>query len=58
MNVGKEYRLQIGQRDLKHKDHWDLTNPKTGKKVKEIDYNGQQIWPNGPKNKNKNETSI
>lgn len=23
--------------------------PKTGKKVKEIDYNGQQIWPNGPK---------
>ena len=43
----------VWKKDLKHKDHWDVTNPKTGKKVKEIDYNGQQIWPNGPKNKNK-----
>ena len=61
---GKTTKLRNGQgwkdkdgnvwkKDLKHKDHWDVTNPKTGKKVKEIDYNGQQIWPNGPKNKNK-----
>ncbi|MDP2174289.1 MAG: hypothetical protein Q8K70_00115, partial [Bacteroidota bacterium] len=43
----------IWKKDMKHKDHWDVTNPKTGKKVKEIDFNGNQIWPNGPKNKNK-----
>jgi len=38
---------------MKHKDHWDIINPKTGRKIKEIDFNGKQIWPNGPKNKNK-----
>jgi hypothetical protein len=43
----------VWKKDQLHKDHWDITNPKTGKKVKEIDFNGNQIWPNGPKNKNK-----
>ena len=43
----------IWKRDMKHKNHYDVTDPKTGKKVKEVDYNGKQIWPNGPKNKNK-----
>lgn len=43
----------IWKRDMKHKNHYDVTDPKTGKKVKEVDYNGKQIWPNSPKNKNK-----
>jgi hypothetical protein len=43
----------IWKKDMKHKDHWDVTDPKTGKKVKEVDFNGNQIWPDGPKNKNK-----
>jgi RHS repeat-associated protein len=43
----------IWKRDMKHKDHYDVTNPKTGKKVKEVDFDGNQIWPDGPKNKNK-----
>lgn len=38
---------------MKHKDHWDVTDPKTGKKLKEIDFDGNQICPDGPKNKNK-----
>ena len=41
------------RKDMKHKDHWDVTDSKTGKKVKEVDFDGNQIWPNGPKNKNK-----
>ncbi|MEY5041270.1 MAG: hypothetical protein RLZZ414_818 [Bacteroidota bacterium] len=43
----------IWKKDMKHKDHWDVTDPKTNKKVKEIDFSGNQIWPDGPKNKNK-----
>lgn len=43
----------VWKRDMKHKDHYDVSDSKTGKKVKEVDYNGNQIWPNGPKNKNK-----
>ena len=39
--------------DKLHKDHWDVTNPKTEKKVKEIDFENNQIWPDGAKNKNK-----
>jgi RHS repeat-associated protein len=49
----KDEQGNIWKKDMKHKDHWDVTNPKTGKKVKEIDFDGNQIWPNGPKNKNK-----
>ncbi len=40
------------KKDKLHKDHWDVSDKK-GNKVKEIDFNGNQIWPNGPKNKNR-----
>lgn len=40
------------KKDMLHKDHWDISNSK-GKKVREVDFNGKEIWPNGPKNKNK-----
>ena len=40
------------KKDMLHKDHWDISNKK-GKKIKEVDFNGKEIWPNGPKNKNK-----
>ena len=43
---------RIWKKDKLHKDHWDVSNRK-GKKVKEVDFNGKQIWPNGKKNKNK-----
>ena len=39
-------------KDKKHKDHWDVSDRK-GKKVQEVDFEGRQIWPDGPKNKNK-----
>jgi hypothetical protein len=38
--------------DRLHKDHWDVSNS-GGKKIREIDFQGIQIWPGGPKNKNK-----
>ena len=38
--------------DRLHKDHYDVVNSK-GVKVKEVDFYGRQIWPDGPKNKNK-----
>ena len=41
------------KKDMKHKDHWDVINPKTGKNIQEIDFNGHQIWPQGAKNKSK-----
>ncbi len=49
----KDSQGNIWKKDMKHKDHWDVTDPKTGKKVKEVDFEGNQIWPDGPKNKNK-----
>ena len=42
----------IWKKDRKHRDHWDVSNRK-GDKVAEVDYEGNQIWPDGPKNKNK-----
>lgn len=42
----------IWKKDKLHKDHWDVSDKK-GNKVKEVDFSGKQIWPNGPKNKNK-----
>ena len=42
----------IWKKDQLHKDHWDVSDSK-GRKVKEVDYEGRQIWPDGPKNKNK-----
>ena len=38
--------------DRLHKDHWDVSD-RQGRKVKEIDFAGNQIWPGGPKNKGK-----
>ena len=49
----KDAKGNIWKKDMKHKDHWDITNPKTNKKIQEVDFNGNQIWPSGPKNKNK-----
>lgn len=43
------------KKDKKHQNHgphWDVSDRK-GKKIKEVDYDGNEIWPNGPKNKNK-----
>ena len=42
----------IWKKDKLHKDHWDVSDSK-GNKIKEIDFDGNQIWPNGVKNKNK-----
>ena len=42
----------VWKKDMLHKDHWDVSNKK-GVKIKEIDFKGNQIWPGGPKNKNK-----
>jgi hypothetical protein len=42
----------IWKKDMKHKDHWDVSDAK-GNKIKEVDFHGVQIWPAGPKNKNK-----
>lgn len=43
----------IWKKDQTHKDHWDITDPRTGKKIREVDFRGVQLWPAGPKNKNK-----
>jgi RHS repeat-associated protein len=40
------------KKDTKHKDHWDVSDKK-GNKVKEVTFDGKQLWPDGPKNKNK-----
>jgi hypothetical protein len=42
----------VWKKDQLHKDHWDISDPK-GNKVREVDFGGRQIWPEGPKNKNK-----
>lgn len=38
--------------DKGHADHWDVED-KRGKAIKEVSPEGDQIWPNGRKNKNK-----
>jgi hypothetical protein len=35
-----------------HKDHYDVMDRK-GNKIREVDFSGNELWPNGPKNKNK-----
>ena len=40
----------VWKKDMLHKDHWDVMDAKLNK-IKEIDFFGNQIWPNGPKNK-------
>lgn len=42
---------RIWKKDMKHKDHWDVSDRK-GKKILEVDFHGVVIWP-GRKNKNK-----
>jgi RHS repeat-associated protein len=52
---GQGYRDKQGniwKKDKLHKDHWDVSDRK-GNKVKEVDFNDKQIWPDGSKNKNK-----
>ena len=48
----KDSKGNIWKKDQLHKDHWDVTDKK-GNKIREVDFNGNEIWPNGPKNKNK-----
>lgn len=41
--------------DMKHRNrgaHWDVNDP-SGTKIREVNDDGTQIWPDGPKNKNK-----
>jgi hypothetical protein len=42
----------IWRKDQLHKDHWDVMD-RRGTKIKEVDFEGNQLWPGGPKNKNK-----
>ena len=42
----------VWKKDMLHGDHWDISNKK-GIKIREIRFDGTQLWPNGPKNKNK-----
>ena len=49
----KDSEGNIWKKDKLHKDHWDISDKK-GNKIKEVDYEGKELWPNGPKNKNKN----
>ena len=42
----------IWNKDKFHGNHWDVTD-RTGRKIKEVDFYGRQIWPYGPKNRNK-----
>lgn len=44
--------LTIRDNDMLHKDHWDISDAK-GNKTREVDFDGNEIWPNGPNNKNK-----
>jgi hypothetical protein len=52
---GQGYRDKNGntwRKDKMHKDHWDVTDRK-GNKIREVTFDGRQIWPDGTKNKNK-----
>jgi len=55
---GQGYRVgsETWKEDKLHKDHWDVVDRK-GKKKREVDFNGRQIWPAGPKNRNKPDPS-
>ncbi|HZW61428.1 MAG TPA: hypothetical protein VFF04_04325 [Candidatus Babeliales bacterium] len=47
---------RIWKKDMKHRvnesEHWDISD-RNGNKILEVDYEGNEIWPDGPKNKNK-----
>jgi hypothetical protein len=46
----KDNKGNFWKKDKLHKDHWDVSNKK-GNKIREIDFNGRELWTNGPKNK-------
>jgi hypothetical protein len=37
------------RKDKLHKDHWDVIDRK-GRKIREVTFDGRQLWPGGPKN--------
>jgi len=45
----KDVDGHVWKKDRLHKDHWDVTDPRTGYKIREVDFHGRQIWPEGPK---------
>lgn len=54
LKKGQGYRDKGGnvwKKDKFHKDHWDVIDRK-GRKIREVTFDGRQIWPGGPKNKN------
>lgn len=48
----RDSKGNIWKKDKLHKDHWDIFDRK-GNKIREVDFDGNQIWPGGRKNKNK-----
>ena len=48
----RDSKGNIWKKDQLHKDHWDVTDKK-GRKIREVTFEGKQIWPSGRKNKNK-----
>jgi RHS repeat-associated protein len=52
---GQGYRDKKGniwKKDQLHKDHWDVMD-RNGNKIREVTFDGRELWPNGPKNNNK-----
>ena len=39
----------IWRKDMLHKDHWDVID-RSGNKIKEVTFDGRELWPNGPEN--------
>jgi hypothetical protein len=48
----RDSKGNIWKKDQLHQDHWDVSD-RRGRKVREVDFQGRELWPNGPKNKNK-----
>ena len=46
----KDAQGNIWKKDKLHKDHWDILDRK-GNKIMEVDFEGRQLWPEGPKHK-------
>lgn len=49
---GQGWRDEAGniwKKDMLHKDHWDVSD-RSGTKIKEVTFDGRELWPNGPKN--------
>lgn len=53
----KDANGNFWKKDMKHKDHWDVSDRK-GDKIKEIDFNGDTLWPSGQKTKTSNKYEI